>query len=243
MHCAVGSQPHRQVVQIIVKLSDEIRRRYLTAHARGSMWCKICGISNLADAKDAADAGVDAIGLNFYSESPRCVATATAKALSSAINEYAPNVVRVGLFVNHSESEVRAVLAEVPLDMLQFHGTEPAEFCALFDMPFIKVLSMRPDIDFLTLEKQYASAWGLLLDTYHPTQAGGTGETFDWHLWPHGSATKLILAGGLTPDNVAGAISHTQPYGVDVSGGVEGGVKGKKQQQLVRRFIEEAKNV
>jgi phosphoribosylanthranilate isomerase len=83
----------------------------------------------------------------------------------------------------------------------------------------------------------------LLLDTYHPTQAGGTGETFDWRLWPQDSQTKLILAGGLTVENVANAIAQTRPYGVDVSGGVERDVKGVKERQLVQRFIKEAKNV
>ena len=145
--------------------------------------------------------------------------------------------------MNHSESAVSAVVKEVPLDILQFHGDESPEFCESFNVPFIKVLSMRAGVDFALLEQQYASAWALLLDTYHPTQAGGTGETFDWRLWPHDSQTKLILAGGLTVENVANAIAQTRPYGVDVSGGVERDVKGVKERQLVQRFIKEAKNV
>ena len=215
----------------------------MTAHVHRPMWCKICGVTSVIDAKVAADAGAGAIGLNFYANSPRVVSTEAALSISSALGEYAPNCERIGLFVNHSEREVRAVLKDVPLDILQFHGEESPEFCELFDVPFIKVLRMRPDVDFTLIEKQYESAWALLLDTYHPTEAGGTGETFDWRLWPKNSQTKLILAGGLTAENVASAIAQTAPFGVDVSGGVEGDVKGVKEQQLVHRFIKEAKNV
>lgn len=215
----------------------------MTAHIHKPMWCKICGVTTITDATAAADAGADAIGLNFYANSARVVTVEEASGISSTLAEYAPNCVRIGLFVNHTESEVRAVLKEVPLDVLQFHGDESPEFCESFDVPFIKVLSMRAGVDFALLEKQYASAWALLLDTYHPTQAGGTGETFNWQLWPQNSQTKLILAGGLTVENVASAIAQTKPYGVDVSGGVESDVKGVKQQQLVQRFIKEAKNV
>ena len=215
----------------------------MTAHAYSPMWCKICGITSVTDGKYAADVGADAIGLNFYSSSARFVATENARSISTAMNEYAPNCDRIGLFVNHSESEVKSVLKQVPLDILQFHGAESAEFCESFEMPFIKVLSVQPGLNFAALEKQYSSAWALLLDTYHPTQAGGTGQIFDWRLWPQDSHAKLLLAGGLTVDNVAHAIQQTSPFGVDVSGGVEGEVKGEKQQQLVRRFIKEAKNV
>ena len=215
----------------------------MTAHVHRPMWCKICGVTSVIDAKAAADAGADAIGLNFYAKSARVVSTETALEISSALGEYAPHCARIGLFVNHSESAVSAVVKEVPLDILQFHGDESPEFCESFNVPFIKVLSMRAGVDFALLEQQYASAWALLLDTYHPTQAGGTGETFDWRLWPQDSQTKLILAGGLTVENVANAIAQTKPYGVDVSGGVESDVKGVKERQLVQRFIKEAKNV
>ena len=237
--------PEVQPVQTIVKLNDgnASGESTLTAHAQTLMWCKICGITSVADAKFAADAGADAIGLNFYANSARVVSAERAAVISAGLGDYAPNCARIGLFMNHTESEVRAVLNVVPLDILQFHGAESPEFCESFNVPFIKVLSMRPGIDFAVLDKQYSAAWALLLDTYHPTQAGGTGETFDWQLWPPNSQSKLILAGGLTVESVAKAIVQTSPYGVDVSGGVEGDVKGIKQQQLVRRFIKEAKNV
>jgi phosphoribosylanthranilate isomerase len=240
-----GSMPDIRLIQTTVKLNDgnTSGESILTAHTHTAMWCKICGITSVADAKFAVDAGVDAIGLNFYANSARVVTPELAAVISTELFHYAPNCARIGLFVNHTESEVRAVLKVVPLDILQFHGAEPPEFCESFNVPFIKVLSMRQGIDFAALDKQYSAAWALLLDTYHPTQAGGTGETFDWQLWPRDSQTRLILAGGLTVENVANAIVQTSPYGVDVSGGVEDGVKGVKQQQLVRRFIKEAKNV
>jgi phosphoribosylanthranilate isomerase len=215
----------------------------LSAGTNSPTWCKICGVTSISDAQAAADAGADAVGMNFYLASARSVAIDVAASISEALHRHAPHCARVGLFVDHSEADVRAVVESVSLDLLQFHGSETAEFCNLFDMPYIKVLSMKADIDIDSLERQYASAWALLLDTYDPTQAGGTGKTFDWQLWPDACQMKLILAGGLTITNVSNAITQTRPFGVDVSGGVEGDTKGVKHLALMQQFIKEAKNV
>jgi len=211
-----------------------------------SIRAKICGLTRVADVQAAVAAGVDAIGLVFYAPSPRAVTVPQAVEL---VQHVGPFVQVVGLFVNASLAEVAQVLAQVPLDLLQFHGDESPEDCALIakvtGRRFIKAIQMKPDLDVLADITRYraAGASGILLDAWHPDLKGGTGHAFDWQSWPT-SDVPLILAGGLTPDNVRDAIATTQPYAVDVSGGVEQmdvtsgkPLKGVKDSQLMQRFM------
>ena len=183
---------------------------------------KICGLTRQGDAQAAADLGADALGLVFYAASPRAVSIAQAQ---EVIRDLSSGVTVVALFVNAAEPEIRAVLDKVRIDLLQFHGDETPQDCARYGVPYIKAVRMREGIDLFEIEKMYGSASGLLLDSYQCGVAGGTGVAFDWARVPQ-SVTKrltkpIILAGGLTPDNVAGAIKQVRPYAVDVSGGVE----------------------
>lgn len=193
---------------------------------------KICGITQLTDALAAVSLGADAIGLVFYAPSPRAVSIVTAQQIVSALP---PLVTTVGLFVDAEPDYVRQVLAAVPLGLLQFHGDESAAYCRQFGRPWIKALRMAPQSDIHAQIADYPDASGILLDAWHPQLKGGTGETFDWRQWPK-SNKPLILAGGLTPENVSEAIHLTKPYAVDVSGGVEAS-KGVKQFTLLQAFM------
>ena len=179
---------------------------------------KICGLTRRDDALAAADLGADAIGLVFYAASPRAVSIAQAQ---EVIRELPSRVTVVALFVNAAASEIRAVLDKVRIDLLQFHGDEMPQDCARYGVPYIKAVRMREDVDLFEIEKMYGSASGLLLDSYQSGVAGGTGMAFDWARVPADLTKPIILAGGLTPDNVAAAIRKVRPYAVDVSGGVE----------------------
>lgn len=198
---------------------------------------KICGITRIEDALVAVDAGADAIGLVFYAKSPRAVGVAQAKAILAALP---PFVTTVGLFVNIERAELNAILAEVPLDLLQFHGDETLADCEGYGRPYIKALRVKPGDDVAAQIAAYPSAAGILLDTFVAGVPGGTGEAFDWSLVPRGVKTPIILAGGLTPENVRGAIEQVRPYGVDVSGGVEAS-KGIKDAAKVRAFVGESR--
>ncbi|RZU46878.1 phosphoribosylanthranilate isomerase [Fluviicoccus keumensis] len=194
---------------------------------------KICGITRLEDALDAVRLGADALGFVFYPPSPRYVAPEKA---AEIIARLPPFVTTTGLFVDADAQQVRDVLATAPLGLLQFHGDESPEYCAGFRQPWIKALRMQPGLDVAAKIRDYRDAAGILLDAWHPQLKGGTGETFDWRHWPKHSGLSLILAGGLTPENVAEAIHLTQPYAVDVSGGVELG-KGLKDFTLMQAFM------
>jgi len=194
---------------------------------------KICGITRIEDALAAAAAGADAIGLVFYAPSPRAVSLVQARAIIAALP---PFITTVGLFVNASRSEVEAVLAAVPLDLLQFHGDETPAECAGYSRPYIKALRVRPDEDLAARCADYATAAGVLLDTYVPGVPGGTGEAFDWSLVPANLGTPIILAGGLCAQNVSAAIAQVRPYAVDVSGGVEAS-KGIKAHDKLHAFV------
>jgi phosphoribosylanthranilate isomerase len=193
---------------------------------------KICGITRVADALDAIALGADALGFVFYAPSPRAV---SAQTVQNIVAQLPPFVSTVGLFVDATPQEVQNVLAQVPLSLLQFHGDETNEYCQQFGVPWIKALRMEPDSDILAKIAQYPNAQGILLDAWHPHLKGGTGQTFDWRHWPH-SDKALILAGGLTPENVTEAIHFTKPYAVDVSGGVEAS-KGIKEFTLLQAFM------
>ena len=199
---------------------------------------KICGITSVADAQTAADAGADAIGLVFYASSPRAVSIAQAREIAASVG---PFVTVVGLFVNAADSYVRDVLANVGLNLLQFHGDETREFCEQFGRPYMKAIRMRPELDVTRAISEYPSAAAILLDAYRPGVPGGTGETFDWQRIPTQAARPIVLAGGLTPENVASAIQATHIYAVDVSGGVES-APGKKDIQKVKQFIDNARH-
>ena len=198
---------------------------------------KICGITRVEDALIAAEAGADAIGLVFYAKSPRAVTVAQAQAIIAALP---PFVTTVGLFVDAERDELNRILDAVPLDLLQFHGDETAAVCEAFGRPYLKALRVRPGDDIGARIEAYASAAGILLDTYVSGVPGGTGEAFDWSLVPQDAKKPIILAGGLTPENVANAIAQVRPYGVDVSGGVEAS-KGVKDADKVRAFVRAAR--
>jgi len=198
---------------------------------------KICGITRLHDALLAAHAGADALGFVFYEKSPRHVSVAQAAVLCAALP---PFVTSVGLFVDAAPGVVESVLALAPLDLLQFHGDEPADYCASFGKPYIKAVRVNRDTDLLKCAADYATARGLLLDAYVPGVPGGTGESFDWNLIPPDLPKPVILSGGLTPANVADAVRQVRPWAVDVSSGVEA-AKGIKDPQLIAQFIAKAK--
>lgn len=195
---------------------------------------KICGITRVEDALLAAEAGADAIGLVFYDKSPRVVDVRRARAILAALP---PFVTSVGLFVNASRCFIGEVLDAVPLDLLQFHGDETPEQCEGHGRPWFKALRVRPGDDLRTETARFSGARAILLDAYVPGVPGGTGERFDWNLIPADLPRPLILAGGLTPDNVAEAIASVRPYGVDVSGGVEAS-RGIKDAAKVVAFIQ-----
>ncbi|MDO8294523.1 MAG: phosphoribosylanthranilate isomerase [Gallionella sp.] len=203
---------------------------------------KICGITRAEDALAAAHCGADAIGLVFYERSPRHVSIAQAAQLVAALP---PFVSVVGLFVNAAEAFVREALAQVPLDLLQFHGDEPPEFCAQFAKPYLKAIRVKAGVDLLQCASDFRTAKGLLLDAHVEGIPGGTGATFDWSLIPKHLPLPVILSGGLAAENVAAAIEQVRPYAVDVSSGVEsGGVeasKGIKDAAKIARFIQEVK--
>lgn len=203
---------------------------------------KMCGVTRAVDAQHAIAQGVDALGLVFFADSRRVVSLPQAVEL---VKKWPPFVCRVGLWVNPSFAEVQAAIDLNCVDLLQFHGDEPEDFCRQFSRPYIKAI--RVGTNTAQLQQQlvrYPTAQALLLDTQiSDGQWGGTGQCFDWKLWPQ-SNQPLILAGGLTPKNVAAAIVQTRPYAVDVSGGVEApGQPGVKDPVLMSEFIREAQRV
>lgn len=179
---------------------------------------KFCGITSREDALYAAALGADAIGLVFYSESPRAVSPEQARDICRTLP---PFVVRVGLFVDAPPIVIQEVSRTVPLDRIQYHGSEDPDTCALSPVPYIKALRVDADTELASLINRYPEASAILLDTYNAKLKGGTGESFDWSKIPKQRPRPLILAGGLTPDNVAAAVRAVGPYGVDVSSGVE----------------------
>ena len=196
---------------------------------------KICGITRIEDALVAVENGADAIGLVFYAASPRNVTISQAQQIANQIPAF---VSVVGLFVNAEAGFINDVIANVKLDLLQFHGDETPEECAQYTLPFIKAIRVKADTNLVQCSNDFSSAKALLLDTYTEGVAGGTGHVFDWTLIPKRLAKPLILAGGLTVDNVAQAIAKVGPYAVDVSGGVELS-KGIKDAAKIAAFMEQ----
>lgn len=197
---------------------------------------KICGITNVDDALLAVEAGADALGFVFYSKSPRCV---TPEQTAEVIRVLPPFVQAVGLFVNETAERVNGVARECRLDMVQLHGDETPAYCDLMERRVVKVFRVKDGATIAAMQ-QYRVG-GYLLDTWSSAAYGGTGHTFDWELIRDaGQHGPLILAGGLTPDNVAEAVKRVRPYAVDVSSGVEAS-PGKKDPARVREFIHRAK--
>jgi phosphoribosylanthranilate isomerase len=204
-----------------------------------SIIVKICGITQSADALAAADAGADALGFMFYERSPRHI---TISAASAIIQQLPPQIVKVGVFVNAEPKFVLDAITECGLNLLQFHGQETPEFCTGFGIMSMKAFQIRSAESLKALSDYPTDAW--LLDAYSSGKLGGTGERFDWDLAVQARemGRPIFLAGGLTPENVAQAIRLVQPYGVDVSSGVESS-PGRKDPDKVRRFVQAAKNV
>lgn len=198
---------------------------------------KICGITRPGDARAAAEAGADAIGLVFYPPSPRFLSVERAVEIRDALP---PFVQTVALFVNADAAQVSQVLGRVKPAMLQFHGDETPEFCAQFGVPFAKACRIRPGADPLAYLQRYPRAAAWLVDSFVP-EYGGVGEAFDWSLVPRERSRPLILSGGLHAGNVAAAIRAVHPWGVDVSTGVES-AKGLKDPAKMTAFVAEVRN-
>jgi len=200
---------------------------------------KICGVTSVADAQMAAEAGADLIGLMFYERSPRYITLPTAVEISRALP---PFVMRAGVFVNPEPDFVMRAIAECGLHLLQFHGDEPSEFCTQFGLMSLKAVRVRDAASIQTLANYQTDAF--LLDAHSKSGLGGTGEKFNWELAKDAQqfGKPIFLAGGLTPENVADAVRQVQPFGVDVSSGVES-APGKKDPAKVRAFITAAKSV
>jgi len=200
---------------------------------------KICGITRAQDAMKAVELGVDAIGLVFYDKSPRAVSIDAARTI---IQKLPPFVSIVGLFVDPSPKDVAATLHRVSLDLLQFHGDELPSECGAYGKPYIKAIRVKEGLDIAAEIKKYGSARGILLDTYDPKNPGGTGKVFDWSKVPKQPDKPIILAGGLTPENVWQAITKVRPFAVDVSGGVEI-EKGIKDPEKMIAFMRSVQSV
>lgn len=196
---------------------------------------KICGITTVEDALMVSNSGADAIGLVFYAPSPRHVEIEQACLIAQAIPAF---VTKTALFVNPDVDYVKAVLDQVQIDLLQFHGDETPAFCEQFGLPYMKAIRMQASTDLNQLAEQYASSCGILLDAYKPGVPGGTGEQFNWSWVPKTLSRPIILAGGLTAENIHQAIQTTQPWAVDVSGGVEAS-KGIKSAEKVTLFMQQ----
>lgn len=199
---------------------------------------KICGITRVGDALDAARLGAHAIGLVFHAASPRAVNPDQARRIIDALP---PFVVPVGLFVNAAAQTVRDTLAAAPVQLLQFHGDEPPEFCAAFGLPYLRAVRVRPETDLLQYAQQFRAARGLLLDAFVEGVHGGTGATFDWSLIPRDLPAPVVLSGGLNPDNVEQAVRRVRPWAVDVSSGVES-AKGIKDARKIEAFMTGVRN-
>jgi phosphoribosylanthranilate isomerase len=179
---------------------------------------KICGITRVEDALAAAHAGAHALGFIFHPPSPRNIDVPRAQAIVRALP---PFITTVGVFVDPDRAIVEAVIKEIRLGVLQFHGDEDPVFCAGFGMPYMKAVRVRRDLDLLQYTSVFRAAQALLLDAFVPGSHGGTGQTFDWSLIPPALPVPVVLSGGLDAANVATAIRRVRPWAVDVSSGVE----------------------
>lgn len=202
-----------------------------------SLFVKICGITTLADARCAVEAGADALGFIFFRRSPRYIEPSAA---AEIISRLPASVLRIGVFVDEGPAKMQDVSGVCGLDRLQLHGNESVEICSSLGVPLIKAFRIQDRNSLIPLRNYRVSAF--LLDSYVPGQLGGTGAQFNWDLAIEAkeSGTPIILAGGLTPENVDNAVAKVRPFGVDVSSGVES-APGKKDHAKVREFIRRAK--
>ena len=199
---------------------------------------KICGITNRKDAFVAIDYGADALGFVFYEKSPRSVTPEIAKTIVSSLP---PFISSVGVFVDMDKEKLEEITRYAGLDLIQLHGSETPEFCRL-SRKTIKAFRIKELSDLEPL-KLYKAVPAFLLDTYEPDVVGGTGQIFNWEIAIEAKKYgTIILAGGLTHENIEEAVNLVQPYAVDVSSGVEGENKGKKDHKKLKLFIERAKN-
>lgn len=202
------------------------------------VWTKICGITRPQDARAAAGLGADAVGVVFHPPSPRAVRP---EALPEILAEAGGRVRRVAVFVDPDAAAVERAVGTGMIDMLQFHGGEPAEFCRRFGLPYIKALRTAPGVDIEALIGRHGDAEMILLDGFDERSPGGAGKLADWGRAARAAASAdIVLAGGLTPGNVAAAIARVAPRGVDVSSGVER-APGVKDLGKMRRFMERAR--
>lgn len=202
---------------------------------------KVCGITRPGDARAAAEAGADAIGLVFYPPSPRYLSTERALEIRDALP---PFVQTVALFVNPDAAQVAQVMGRIKPGLLQFHGEETPAFCGQFGLPYVKACrvgsGLRTQVELLEYLRPFAGAAAWLLDSF-VEEYGGVGERFDWSLVPPRRERPLILSGGLAQHNVAEAVRRVRPWGVDVSSGVES-AKGIKDAAKIAAFIAEVRD-
>ncbi|MEY3651512.1 MAG: N-(5-phosphoribosyl)anthranilate isomerase [Pseudomonadota bacterium] len=199
---------------------------------------KICGITRVEDALIAVGHGADAIGLVFYPPSPRYVTPALAAEIVNALPAF---VTVVALFVDASRADIEAVLSQVDIDLIQFHGQETADECRQYGKSYMKAIRVKSDTNLVQYATEYSDAKALLLDTYADGVPGGTGQVFDWALIPKNLSKPVVLAGGLDAENVEQAIRQVKPYAVDVSGGVEF-KKGIKDAAKIAAFMRGVSN-
>ena len=203
------------------------------------IFIKICGITEVQDAREISETGVNALGFIFYPKSKRYI---TPENANKIIKELPPFITTVGVFVNEKKDDVVNILHKCPVDVLQFHGDESPEYCAQFNKRIIKAFRIKELSDLNSLSR-YSMVSAYLLDTYSPGIIGGTGQVFNWEIAVEAKKTgRIILAGGLSPENVEEAIKVVTPYGIDVSSSIEGNKKGEKDHRKMKLFIERAKN-
>ncbi len=201
---------------------------------------KICGITNLEDALAAVDSGADALGFVFFRKSPRYISPAKTALIIKKLPIF---ISAVGVFVNEDKKTIVKIARRAGVGILQLHGDEPPKTCSITGYKTIKAIRVKSidNLETVSIYKDKVSA--LLLDTYSPEAFGGTGRVFNWDIAVEAKQFgRIILAGGLTPDNVEEAVRRVKPYAVDVSSGVEA-EKGKKDHRKMRLFIERAKSV
>ena len=199
---------------------------------------KICGITRAEDALEAVRQGADAIGLVFYTNSPRNVTLAQAAEIVFKVPAF---VTVVGLFVDAEPAFIQEVLSTVKLDLLQFHGDETPSACRQYSRPYMKAIRVKNGTNLVQYADDYPDAKALLLDAFAEGVPGGTGLVFDWSLIPHNLPLPIVLAGGLNAENVGFAIEQVRPYAVDVSGGVEAS-KGIKDAAKIAAFMRGVSN-
>lgn len=195
---------------------------------------KICGITNLEDAFCAIHNGANALGFVFYKKSPRFICL---DRVSEIVNQLPPFFTAVGLVVNFSIEEIHQIIDSKIINLLQFHGDESPEFCESFNFPYIKAVRVHQNTNLYQICNDFKSARAILVDAFVDGIYGGTGKTFDWSLIPKDLSKPIILAGGLSVENVKEAVDSVNPYAIDVSGGVETSQKGIKDHNKIKDFI------